>query len=79
MDINIHNEVGICNLFTDKDGNKSEVSIVISPLKVRINENGDKVQIVTGCNLWMACHNPACYYSNASRQNKRVPAEKKKA
>lgn len=73
MDINIQATVGICNEFMkDNDSVNREVSVVIAPIKVNINEDQSKVQVVSGCNLWRSCHNPNCWYSIESREKKKA-------
>jgi len=73
MDINIQATVGICNEFMkDNDSINREVSVVIAPIKVNINEDQSKVQVVSGCNLWRSCHNPNCWYSIESREKKKA-------
>jgi hypothetical protein len=75
MDIYTQATMGSCDQFMS-DGEKSEITVVISPIKVSTNENGDKIKIVTGCSMWKSCQNPDCYYSIAARQNKKPQAGK---
>jgi len=70
VEVNIQATQGVCSEFMDDKGKKQNVSIVISPLKVTANEEQNKIVVQTGCNLWKACHNGACYFSMASRQRK---------
>lgn len=67
MHINVTAQMGTCSEFTKKDGSKEEVSIVISPLKIRVNEKEDKAQVVTGCNMYSNCYNKDCFYSKGSK------------
>lgn len=70
MQVNIQAIQGGCSEFVDNKGEKHEVSIVISPLKVATNEDGSKLSVITGCNMWKSCYNDGCYYSMASRHRK---------
>ncbi|GAI87800.1 unnamed protein product [marine sediment metagenome] len=70
MEINIQATQGVCSEFMGEDGERREVSVVISPLKVAGSEDQSKISIVTGCNMWKSCHNEGCYYSLASRIKK---------
>lgn len=80
MEINIQATVGICSEYMPAEGvEKAEVSIVVSPLKVTAEEDGSKIRVVCGCNLWQSCHNVACWYSIASRQTKKVQPGKSTA
>ena len=76
MELNVQAVIGLCGEFRDENLQQGEVSIVISPLKVNLNEDGGKVSIITGCNLWKSCHNEACWYSVAARDKKKVQAGK---
>ncbi len=67
MEINIGSVIGPCDQFI-KDGEQVEVSIVISAIKVEAtDEAGTKLKVVSGCNLWRACENGACYFSLKAR------------
>ncbi len=71
MEINIQATVGICSEYMSApDAEKTEVSVVIAPIKVN-SENGDKIRVITGCNLWQSCQNAACWYSLGSREKKK--------
>ena len=71
MEVKIQYEVGMCNQFRRDGVDKAEeVSVVISPLKVV--EEGEKVRIISGCNLFRSCHNGDCWYSTEGRKNKSV-------
>uniref|UniRef100_A0A6M3M6L4 Uncharacterized protein n=1 Tax=viral metagenome TaxID=1070528 RepID=A0A6M3M6L4_9ZZZZ len=72
MEIKVEASPGICNQFIDRPhGTKAEVSVVIAPLKVEANEEGTRLNIAMGCNLWRSCQNEDCYYSLASRKVKK--------
>lgn len=67
MELKVEYSVGLCNQFCrDGQGQKEEVSVIISPLKV-VGE-GEKVRIISGCNLFRACHNAYCWYSVDGRR-----------
>lgn len=70
MEVNIQSVQGACSEYIDDKRKKQTVSIVISPLRVTANEEQNKIVVQTGCNLWKACRNEACFYSMASRQRK---------
>jgi hypothetical protein len=77
MDIYTQATLGTCNQFmSDGKVKKAEVSVVIAPLKVTTNDEGDKIKIVTGCSMWKSCQNPDCYYSIAARTMKKPQAGK---
>lgn len=71
MEIKVEASPGICNQFIDQRGKRGEVSVVIAPLKVEANEDGSRLNISMGCNLWRSCQNEDCYYSLASRKAKK--------
>lgn len=68
-EINIPAQIGICSEFIGDSGEKAEVSVVISPVKIEMTSES-KMKVVTGCNMWKSCHNEGCYYSMAARQRK---------
>ncbi len=71
VEINIQAVIGICSEFMSLEkGQKGEVSIVISPLKVAANEEGLKISVIMGCNMWQSCHNGGCWYSIEARKTK---------
>ncbi|KKL08560.1 hypothetical protein LCGC14_2574650 [marine sediment metagenome] len=73
VEINVQATVGICAEFMAEDGSeKAEVSVVIAPLKVTADAGGDKLKMVTGCNMWQSCFNGGCYYSLASHRTKKA-------
>lgn len=67
MEINVQATVGVCTEFVGDGGEKTEISVVISPLKVMANEEQSKVSIIMGCNMWRSCQNVGCWYSVAAR------------
>jgi len=69
-DVYVQAQVGVCSEFIGENGEKAEVSVVISPVKVEMTSES-KMKIVTGCNLWKSCHNSGCFYSMASRQREK--------
>ncbi len=72
MEINIVATVGICSEFMSApDAEKTEVSVVIVPIKVT-SEDESKIRVITGCNLWQSCHNDACWYSLGAREKKKT-------
>jgi len=72
MDIYVQATVGICSEYKSApDAEKSEVSVVIAPLKVT-SEVESKLAIANGCNLWRSCHNAGCWYSLAAREMKKA-------
>lgn len=76
MDIYVQATIGICSEYkSEPDAEKSEVSVVIAPLKVT-SEDESKLRIVSGCNLWQSCHNGDCWYSLASREKKKARSGK---
>jgi hypothetical protein len=64
MDVYIQSQIGECSEFI-MNKEKQQVNVVISPLRIHGNE--DDLRVISGCNLWKACENPACYFSKASR------------
>jgi len=72
VEIHIQATVGICaEYMAEPDAEKAEVSVVIAPLKVTL-EDESKMRVVTGCNLWRSCQNPHCWYSLAARESKKA-------
>lgn len=74
MDINVQATIGECSEFIGDDGLRRVISVAIAPLKVNLNETQDRLNIISGCNMWKSCHNPDCFYSLESR--KRSGAER---
>jgi hypothetical protein len=73
MDIMVQATLGTCEQYMNEPGAEpAEISVVISPLKITGDENGGKLQIISGCNMWRSCHNPNCWYSIAARENKKA-------
>lgn len=72
IEIKIENTVGECTEFVPDKGKKKEsVSIIVSPLKVSVNENEDRISVTNGCNMWKSCQQEACWYSVAARDRGR--------
>lgn len=71
MEINIQSTVSSCTEFLDEQGERREVSVVISPLKVSSDDSQNRIKVITGCNLWKACFNGDCYFSIKARSSKR--------
>jgi len=72
MEIYVQATIGVCSEFkTATDAEKTEVSVVIAPLKVD-SENESKLRLVTGCNLWQSCQNSDCWYSIGAREKKKA-------
>lgn len=75
MEINIQATIGVCaEYMSAPDAEKTEVSVVIAPIKVT-SENS-KIRVISGCNLWQSCYNDACWYSLACRENKKARLRK---
>ena len=72
MEIYVQATIGVCSEFMSApDAEKTEVSVVIAPLKVA-SEDESKLRMVTGCNLWQSCQNADCWYSIAAREQKKA-------
>jgi hypothetical protein len=69
MSVNIQATIGVCAEYRNEAGKKSQASVVISPIKVIASEDGTRAKVVTGCNLWKACHNTECFFSFFSQRN----------
>lgn len=70
-EINVQAMLGVCSEFIGDGGVKTEISVVISPVKVEMMPDSSKMKIVTGCNMWKSCHNEGCFYSIAARMRKK--------
>lgn len=71
MDVYVSSEIGPCDQYIF-EGDKREVSVVISPIKVDGSEESKLLKIISGCNLWRSCENGNCYFSLKARtENKR--------
>jgi hypothetical protein len=62
-DIHLNYQVGECKEFT-QGGKKQQISIVIAPLKV--TDDGKEIKLKSGCNMWKACQNHNCDFSQVS-------------
>lgn len=73
MEVNIVNEIGVCEEFIE-EGTKKKIAstIIISPLKIVGGEGENDLRIISGCNMWQACHNPKCHFSRAGREKPKV-------
>jgi hypothetical protein len=72
MEINMQATIGLCNQYQpDPEGEKAEISVVISAKKVIGDEKIGKLQFIDGCNMFNSCWNKSCWYSVAGRQNKK--------
>ena len=78
MDIYINSEIGNCKEFTSMEGKgkKEEVTIIVSPLKVNLSENGLSLNVVSGCNKWQDCGCRSCHFSAAGRSLPKVKSRK---
>jgi hypothetical protein len=63
VDIYVQATIGQCAEFV-LDGKKQVVSVVISPLTITSGETVLKVK--TGCNMWKACQNLKCQFSQVA-------------
>ncbi len=76
VEINIQATIGTCNNFmSDPKAKAAEISVVIAPLKVNGAEDGDRLQVISGCNMYQSCCNAQCWYSKAARDNKKGSRE----
>lgn len=72
MEIYVQATIGVCSEFMSApDAEKTEVSVVIAPLKV-VSESESKLNFVNGCNMFKSCQNAACWYSIAAREKKKA-------
>ena len=72
MEIYVQATIGVCSEYMSApDAEKTEVSVVIAPLKV-ISENESKLNMINGCNLWQSCKNGDCWYSLTAREKKKA-------
>ena len=62
-DIHLSYQIGECKEFT-QCSKKQIVSIVIAPLKV--TDDGKEIKLKSGCNMWKACQNINCEFSQIS-------------
>ncbi len=62
-DIHLTYSIGACTDFM-QGGKAQTVSIVIAPLKV--TDDGNEIKLKSGCNMWKACQNPKCEFSQVS-------------
>ncbi len=70
---NLQATIGLCNQYKNPpDGECSEISIVVSPKKVIVEESTNKLNNIDGCNMFKSCFNKNCWYSIAARQSKKV-------
>lgn len=69
MDIYIQAISGICSEYMDGSNEKKEISNFVAPVKVNVTntEDGNRISVANGCNMWKSCQNEGCYYSMAAR------------
>ena len=74
MDLYIQSQIGPCSEYRPISGERREVSVVISPLKVHTIEDGGEsdVSVASGCNLWKDCLNIGCGFSEIARKEVRA-------
>ncbi len=68
MEINVQATLGQCDQFIGEDREQRVISVAIAPLRVNMNEDQDKLAIISGCNMWKSCYNAGCYYSSEARK-----------
>ena len=66
MEIQFTSAIGVCTEFTT-NGQKEEISIVVSPLKV--NQTEDTIRVISGCSMWKSCQNRGCQFSLIARED----------
>jgi hypothetical protein len=54
---------GMCEGFTDSNGDRRRRSIVLAPVKVRVE--GGSFTLSWTCNLAESCHNKECFYAKS--------------
>jgi len=54
---------GMCEGFTDSSGDRRRRSIVLAPVKVRVDGGG--FTLTWTCNLAENCHNKECFYAKS--------------
>jgi hypothetical protein len=62
--------MGICEGFTDGNGNRKRRSIVLAPVKVRVDGGG--FTLTWTCNLAESCHNKECFYAKSKSEKPSV-------
>jgi hypothetical protein len=78
MEAQIMANIGVCSSFmSSDDAEKTELSVVISPIKLQEDPDTGKVQIISGCNFWRSCHNPDCWYSIKGREKEKIQARER--
>jgi hypothetical protein len=63
LDIHLEYKETKCGNFTNINGGKEEVSIIIMPLRIVDDPDKGMTRISTGCNMWKNCHNSNCQFS----------------
>jgi len=61
ISIVIQPNTGMCEGFTDSNGDRRRRSIVLAPIKVRVD--GGSFTLSWTCNLAEECHNGKCFYA----------------
>jgi len=56
----------MCEGFTDSNGNRRRRSIVLAPVKVRVDGGG--FTLTWTCNLAENCHNKECFYAKSKSE-----------
>jgi hypothetical protein len=62
--------MGMCEGFTDSNGDRRRRSIVLAPIKVRVE--GGSFTLTWTCNLAENCHNKECFYAKSKSEKPSV-------
>ena len=63
ISIVVQPNTGMCEGFTDSNGERRRRSIVLAPVKVRVEGGG--FTLTWTCNLAENCHNKECFYAKS--------------
>jgi hypothetical protein len=70
LTIQIQNAIGECDHYMPDVGSKEKelVSIIASPLRVDISEDGLNIRNANGCSMFETCQDVRCHLSAAARK-----------
>jgi len=69
MEIYLDIAIGECLNFIPRGSEAAEkTGIVIAPIKIYMDGDDTLMKMTHGCNMWQACHNVNCWYSDAARE-----------
>ena len=71
--VQIVEAIGECDHYMPTPGSKEKetLTIIASPLRVEISEDGTTIRATNGCSMFETCEDGRCHFSSAARRKPR--------